>query len=139
MFKSRKSKKSVSNKKSKNKGLDKILALLFFDRKRSYVLLIFNTKNQLNKSPHKFRNFFYNYCHNMHTPLKIFQQQSQPIPTQTTRMPIKNNQPVKGSNMTSKMPRPKPIRHTAKVFLKSLSILIYLLSLYYYIKDYIKL
>ena len=35
---------------------------------------------------------------------------------QTTVTPIINNQPVKGSNKTSKIPSPNPIKHTANVF-----------------------
>ena len=31
--------------------------------------------------------------------------------------PIKKSQPVKGSKITSKIPIPKPIKQTAKVFL----------------------
>ena len=33
-----------------------------------------------------------------------------------------NSQPHKGSNNTKSIPRPKPIIHTAKVFLRSLNI-----------------
>jgi len=50
------------------------------------------------------------------------QQQSHVIPRQTTINPIRNNQPVKGRSITSNIPKPKPIKQTAKVFLKILKI-----------------
>ena len=51
-----------------------------------------------------------------------------------TVTPITKSQPVKGSNKTSKIPKPNPIRQTAIVFLNSLNIIYYLLSFVYYIK-----
>lgn len=35
-------------------------------------------------------------------------------------IPVINNQPVKGSNITIKIPSPKPIKQTANVFFKNL-------------------
>ena len=52
----------------------------------------------------------------------FFQQHSQVIPTNTIVIPIMNNQPENGSNITSKTPIPKPIKHTANVFLNSFNI-----------------
>lgn len=45
-------------------------------------------------------------------------------PTATTIIPIINNQPDIGSNNTSNIPSPKPIKHTASVFFNSLHIFI---------------
>lgn len=42
-----------------------------------------------------------------------------------------NSQPHKGSNNTNSIPRPNPIIQTAKVFLRSLNIISYLLYDYY--------
>lgn len=50
------------------------------------------------------------------------QHESHIIPIVISVTPITNNQPEKGSNITSNTPIPNPIKHTAKVFLKSLSI-----------------
>lgn len=52
--------------------------------------------------------------------------------------PTANNQPVMGSNNTSKTPRPKPIKHTANVFFSAQNIIYYPHSLLYYINFLIK-
>ena len=46
-------------------------------------------------------------------------------------IPIKNNQPVTGSNNTSNTPKPNPIKHTPIVLFSNLNIIYYLLYLYY--------
>ena len=46
------------------------------------------------------------------------------IPTLTTITPITNSQPDIGSNKTSNIPNPKPIKHTAIVFFNNLHILL---------------
>ena len=53
--------------------------------------------------------------------LVYFQQESHVIPTTIIVIPITNSQPENGSNITSKTPSPKPIKHTANVFLNSFS------------------
>lgn len=55
-------------------------------------------------------------------------------PTITTAIPIANSQPDIGSNKTSKIPSPNPIKHTPRVFFKAHNISIlssYPFSLYY--------
>ena len=45
-------------------------------------------------------------------------------PTLTTTTPIMNSQPDIGSNNTSKIPKPSPIKQTANVFFKILHIIL---------------
>ena len=54
-------------------------------------------------------------------------------PIATTAIPMANNQPDIGSNKTSNIPRPNPIKHTPSVFFNAHNITIILLSfsLYY--------
>lgn len=67
--------------------------------------------------------------------LKIFLniphlQDSHARPTITTAIPIANSQPDIGSNKTSKIPRPNPIKHTPRVFFSAHNIYFILLSLF---------
>ena len=57
------------------------------------------------------------------------------MPTATTTTPIMNNQPDIGSNNTSNIPKPNPIKQTAIVFLSTFNIIIYLPSFVYYIRN----
>lgn len=50
---------------------------------------------------------------------------------QTTARPMANSQPVNGSNNTSNIPSPRPIKHTPKVFFNTQNIIYYLLLVYY--------
>ena len=43
----------------------------------------------------------------------------------TTAIPIANSQPDIGSNKTSKIPRPNPIKHTPSVFFSAHNIIFY--------------
>ncbi len=52
-------------------------------------------------------------------------------PTAITVIPKANNQPDKGSNNTSKIPSPNPIKHTPMVFFNAHNIIYYLLFSYY--------
>lgn len=61
-------------------------------------------------------------------------QESHASPIITTAIPIANSQPDIGSNKTSKIPRPNPIRHTPSVFFNAHNIIFYPpISFLYYI------
>ena len=62
----------------------------------------------------------------LHSFVPKYQHASHAKPIATTAIPIKNNQPVVGSNITNNTPNPNPIKHTANVFFSSLNIIYYL-------------
>lgn len=106
----------------------------------TYVLLFFNSKYQLYYSPQAFWNFFYNNFHFFHSPFgKIYiyfichLHVSHVRPIITMVMPITNSQPDIGSNKTSNIPRPNPIKQTPIVFLNKYSIYFYFSHLLLYI------
>ena len=67
-----------------------------------------------------FGTFFTTIVIQIHSPLfyknYLYLQDSHISPTIIIVTPIVNSQPDKGSNNTSKMPRPNPIKHTPIVF-----------------------
>ena len=63
----------------------------------------------------------------------VYLQDNHISPTIIIVTPITNNQPDKGSNNTSKIPNPNPIKHTPNVFFSNPNIVFYSpLSLFIY-------